>query len=75
MSTGDTIVDAVIAKFAERSRVGQAKYGQTLDRSDLMVHDWIAHAQDELMDGILYLEKLKQVTTCARCRMDETVVA
>ena len=74
MSTGDSIVDAVIQQFADRSRVGQVKYGQTLDRSDLTVHDWIQHAQEELMDGILYLEKLKQVTTRTLCRSDETVV-
>jgi hypothetical protein len=31
-----------------------------LDRTDLGAGDWIQHAQEELMDGILYLEKLKQ---------------
>ena len=76
-SSGDTIVDAVIQAFVERSRIGQAKYGKTLDRNDLTVHQWIAHAQEELMDGILYLEKLKQETTCALCTpcaSDETIV-
>jgi len=28
----------------------------------LSVRDWITHAQEELMDGILYLEKLKRET-------------
>jgi hypothetical protein len=56
----DSIVTAVIKKFEDRARVGQEKYGTTLDRTDLKVHDWIIHAQEELMDGILYLEKLKQ---------------
>jgi hypothetical protein len=55
----DTIVAAVIKKFLERSEVGKKKYGVTLDRTDLKPHDWIQHAQEELMDGILYLEKLK----------------
>lgn len=59
MSSGDSIVDAVIKKFLERSSIGQKKYGVTLDRTDLKVLDWITHAQEELMDGILYLEKLK----------------
>ena len=59
MSSGDSIVDAVIKKFLERSAVGQKKYGVTLDRTDLKIFDWITHAQEELMDGILYLEKLK----------------
>jgi hypothetical protein len=40
--------------------MGKAKYNTDLDRTDLEKIDWINHAQDELMDGILYLEKLKQ---------------
>jgi hypothetical protein len=56
----DSIVAAVIAKFQQRSELGQKKYGTTLDRTDLTTLDWIQHAQEELMDGILYLEKLKQ---------------
>ena len=36
------------------------KYGTNLDRTDLSTLDWIQHAQEELMDGILYLEKMKQ---------------
>jgi len=55
----DSIVAAVIEKFKQRSALGIAKYGITLDRSDLSILDWIQHAQEELMDGILYLEKLK----------------
>ncbi len=57
----DSIVQAVIQKFLDRSRVGQQKYNTTLDRTDLKTLDWIAHAQEELMDGILYLEKLKTI--------------
>jgi hypothetical protein len=56
----DTIVQAVIRKFQERSELGQKKYGTTLDRTDLSPQDWIQHAQEELMDGILYLERLKK---------------
>jgi len=56
----DSVVTAVIQKFQQRARFGKAKYGTDLDRKDLQVHDWITHAQEELMDGILYLEKLKQ---------------
>jgi hypothetical protein len=55
----DSIVQAVIQKFQQRSSVGIDKYGTTLDRSDLNPSEWIQHAQEELMDGILYLEKLK----------------
>lgn len=56
----DSIVQAVVKSFLERSALGQKKYGVTLDRTDLKPLDWIQHAQEELMDGILYLERLKK---------------
>lgn len=56
----DSIVRTIIAKFQVRSEIGKTKYGQTLDRTDLSVLDWINHAQEEHMDAILYLEKLRQ---------------
>lgn len=56
----DSIVQAIIEKFLSRAEFGQRKYGTNLDRGDLGVGDWIQHAQEELMDGILYLEKLKK---------------
>ena len=56
----DSVVTSVIDQFAQRSTVGQKKYGTDLDRKDLTTLEWIEHAKQELMDGILYLEKLKQ---------------
>jgi hypothetical protein len=56
----DSIVSSIIEKFKERSIMGKKKYGTDLDRSDLTILDWIKHAQEENMDSILYLEKLKQ---------------
>ena len=57
----DSIVESVISKFQDRSNVGIQKYGTTLDRNDLTTLEWINHAQEEAMDFILYLEKLKQI--------------
>lgn len=58
--TSDSIVNSVIDSFIKRSNLGLQKYGTTLDREDLKVLDWIQHAQEEHMDAILYLEKLKR---------------
>jgi len=58
----DSVVSSIISKFEERARIGQIKYGKTLDRTDLSFLEWINHAQEELMDGILYLEKIKKLT-------------
>jgi hypothetical protein len=57
--SGDSIVNTVVERFIQRSEFGQKKYGVTLDRKDLKTADWIQHMQEELMDAILYLEKLK----------------
>ena len=59
----DSVVKSVISKFVGRANIGLEKYGTNLDRQDLQTVDWINHAQEELMDGILYLEKLKQQFT------------
>ncbi len=55
----DPIVYSVVKKFNQRSDVGQRKYGTTLDRTDLTRLEWISHLQEELMDAILYCERLK----------------
>lgn len=57
----DSIVQTIIDRFESRAAFGKQKYGTDLDRTDLSVVDWLEHFQMELMDGILYCEKLKQV--------------
>lgn len=55
----DEIVENVIDKFSERSRIGIAKYKTTLQENNLSVYEWLNHLQEELMDATLYIEKLK----------------
>jgi hypothetical protein len=59
MENCDSIVKSIVSKFISRSEMGKKKYGTDLDRKDLTVVQWIEHAQEEHMDAILYLEKLK----------------
>jgi len=55
----DQIVLRVLSRFAERSQVGINKYKTTLERTDLDTLQWLTHAQEEAMDFVLYLERLK----------------
>lgn len=55
----DKIVEQVIEKFKQRSESGIKKYGTTLQ--DNNTDDFITHMQEELMDAILYLQKIKQL--------------
>ena len=62
LKTIDKTVEAVIEKFQKRSEVGIKKYGVTLDREDLDLEAWLLHLQEEMQDGILYLERaLKEI--------------
>ncbi len=56
----DSVVSSIISKFKDRAVMGKKKYGTDLDRTDLSILDWIQHTQEEHMDAILYLEKLKK---------------
>ena len=55
----DKIVQSVLEKYQQRSEVGQAKYGVTLERNDLNFLQWLNHIQEELMDATLYIERLR----------------
>ena len=57
----DSIVTSVIKQFKTRSEFGEKKYGVNMDRDDLMFPDWVTHMKQELMDAILYLEKLEKI--------------
>ena len=55
----DKIVLNVINSFIDRSNVGIKKYNTTLENNNLTPLEWLTHAQEEAMDLVLYLEKLK----------------
>ena len=58
----DRIVHEVIKKFDERSATGYAKYGKTLAADKDTLYRWVNDVQEELMDAILYLQKVKHTT-------------
>lgn len=53
----DSVVDAVRADLLQRSLFGIAKYGVTLDRTDLTLRDWLQHAYEECLDQANYLKR------------------
>ena len=57
----DIIIDRVIQKFKDRSDVGFKKYGVTLKDDDQPLDTWLTHIQEELMDAVNYIEKVKDV--------------
>ena len=63
VKTNDSIVQKVVAKMDQRSLVGQAKYGQTMqneiDTGKKNLHDFLTDVQEEIMDALLYIESAK----------------
>lgn len=55
----DRIVSQVIDKYKKRSEKGIETYGTTLEENN--TDDFLNHLQEELMDAVLYLEKLKDL--------------
>jgi hypothetical protein len=50
----------VIDKINKRAEIGLKKYGVTMERTDLSKQQWLNHLQEELLDAVIYIEKLKE---------------
>ena len=57
----DPIIQKVVEKFISRSDVGFNKYKITLDQDSKSINEWLNNIQEELMDAVNYIEKLKAV--------------
>lgn len=55
----DPIVESVREQLLNRSQVGIVKYGTTLEENNN--DDFLEHLKQELMDAVLYIEKLQSV--------------
>jgi hypothetical protein len=53
----DPVVSSVMFQLAQRSILGQSKYGTTLAENNK--DNFLQHLKEELMDAILYIEKLQ----------------
>lgn len=55
------VLTKVINEMRQREAKGLETYGTTMDRKDLTSAQWIRHMKEELMDAILYLQKLEEI--------------
>jgi len=60
----DPVVEHVVDKFVDRSNVGYAKYGRTLDAERRGKHKdllgYLNDIQEELMDAVLYIQAARE---------------
>ena len=55
------IEDEVCKKIQDRAIIGKAKYGVTMEREDLTLVEWLKHLQEELMDAVVYVERVLDI--------------
>lgn len=52
------VEEQVIDEIRKRRDVGRAKYGTSMERTDLTRKQWLQHAKEEALDLAIYLQKL-----------------
>jgi hypothetical protein len=50
----------VVEMIKAQQEKGLKKYGISVDNADLNIVQWIEHAQEELCDLLIYLQKAKE---------------
>ena len=55
------LLDQLISEFQSREQRGLRKYGTSMDRTDLSFDEWLQHFKEELLDGLVYLQKIQNL--------------
>lgn len=55
------LLDQLISEFQSREERGLRKYGTSMDRTDLSFDEWLQHFKEELLDGLVYLQKIQNL--------------
>lgn len=63
------ITQNLLDRLRARDAAGFAKYGQTLDRNDLSVEQWLDHLTEELLDGAGYAQSAKREIAALKARI------
>jgi hypothetical protein len=53
---------AIVLNVKSRARAGEAKYGVTLERTDLSELEWCVHLQEELLDALNYATRIQAIS-------------
>ncbi len=54
------IEDEVCEEIQERAAKGLTKYGVSMERGDLDIHEWLQHLLEELLDAAVYVKRLQK---------------
>ena len=55
-------VSKIMHLIRERQKIGEQKYGHSIDRDDLTREEWLQHLLEEMLDGAQYAVKANEPT-------------
>ena len=67
------IEDEVCEEIQERAAKGLAKYGVSMERGDLGIHEWLQHLLEELLDAAVYVKRLQKEYREMEEQLDEVI--
>ena len=67
------VEDEVCELIQARAKVGLEKYGVTMEREDFTHLDWLTYLQEELMDAVVYLQRLRTREQTLEAKLRELV--
>ena len=68
------VEDEVCELIQARAEVGLEKYGVTMEREDFTHLDWLTYLQEELMDAVVYLQRLRTREQTLEMKLRELIV-
>ena len=68
------VEDEVCDIIRSRAEVGLNKYGVTMERGDLSHDEWLEHLQHELMDAVIYVQRLRTREQTLEVKLRELIV-
>lgn len=55
----DPVTETIRQRFLQRQRIGFTRYGIGLGRADFTMDNWLQHLEEELMDALQYVVRLR----------------
>jgi hypothetical protein len=68
------VEDEVCELIQTRTKVGLKTYGVTMEREDFTHLDWLTYLQEELMDAVIYLQRLRTREQTLEAKLRELIV-
>jgi hypothetical protein len=58
---GEKLISEITGEVQDRAKLGESKYGVTLERDDYSTAEWCTHLKEELLDTLCYATRIQEI--------------